>query len=230
MDGQLFLLKQLLVLKQQIVAFDIEFVTPEVNVDFSNLTTTFWELRARGGLFNPSNLVRLVGSGLMPRVVENMLDAKSELDGRLRKVINDFTNTYAARMTSTIDEQSTSKSGFNAAKATQIVRSAVEKELPLLRSNLNEYLEDVRTKETLVAAVQDQTLANYEDFFDRHLVGTGKSGGSVSKKGKGRQQDVWDPDTFADWAAMVFDVQQLKADDGGDGRSPSPTISLSGSV
>ncbi len=68
--------------------------------DFSNLTNTFYELQAeRGGLFNPLNLVRLVGRGrdLLPRVVENMLDAKVELDGRLRKVISDFTAWEAGK-------------------------------------------------------------------------------------------------------------------------------------
>ena len=49
-DAALFLISHLLLLKQQIVAFDIEFVTPETDVhyDFSSITNTFWELRARG--------------------------------------------------------------------------------------------------------------------------------------------------------------------------------------
>ena len=53
LDGQLFLLKYLLILKQQIVAFDIEYVTPDVTFDFSGVTSTFYELRERGGLFDP---------------------------------------------------------------------------------------------------------------------------------------------------------------------------------
>jgi hypothetical protein len=88
-DAALFLVSHLLLLKQQIVAFDIEFVTPETEIqyNFSSVTNTFWELRARGGLFNPRNLVGL----LIPKVVENMLDAKAEVDARLRQAINDFT-------------------------------------------------------------------------------------------------------------------------------------------
>ena len=74
-DGQLFLLKHLLLLKEQIVAFDIEFVQPDVDIDFSSVTSTFWEIREKGSLFNPNNLLKLVQNG-MPRVVENMLDAK----------------------------------------------------------------------------------------------------------------------------------------------------------
>jgi len=56
-------------------------MTGSISLDFSGVTSTFWELRGCGGLFSPRNLMRLVGRGLLPRVVENMLDAKVELDG-----------------------------------------------------------------------------------------------------------------------------------------------------
>lgn len=219
-DAQLFLLKQFLILKQQIVAFDIEFVTPEVEVDFSNVTNTFWELRERGGLFNPGNIVRLVGSSLMPRVVENMLDAKTELDAQLRSVIGDFTNGFAARMTISVSESACNREGFDGGEAMSSLKATVEREAKLLRSKLDEYLEDVRTKDTLAGAVQDQIVSNYEDFFDRHISRGAHSGHSTSKKGKGRQDDVWDPDTFADWATTVFGLG-TKDEDGeeGSGRS-----------
>ena len=195
-DGQLFLLKQLLILKQQIVAFDIEFVTPEVGVDFSSVTNTFWELRERGGLFNPGNLVRLVGNSLMPRVVENMLDAKAELDAQLRNVIGDFTNGFATRMTTQVSEAATAKSDFDGAKAMGLLRKNVEKEVKVLRGKLDEYIEDARTKDTLAGAIQDQSVSNYEDFYERHLSSKQSNGAASSKKGKGRQEGIWDPDTF----------------------------------
>ena len=88
-DTHLFLLKQLLILKQQIVRFDIEFVSPESDLDFTVLTSTFADVR--GSTFNAlfanlANPARLLGGiqALVPRVVENMLDAKVELDSRLR--------------------------------------------------------------------------------------------------------------------------------------------------
>src|SRR5690242_11891303 len=95
-DAALFLISHLLLLKQQIVAFDIEFVTPETDIhyDISSITNTFWELRSRGGLFNPRNLVGL----LIPKVVENMLDAKAEVDTILRQAITDLTTQFQTRM------------------------------------------------------------------------------------------------------------------------------------
>ncbi|KAB8360657.1 hypothetical protein FH972_024395 [Carpinus fangiana] len=218
-DSQLFLLKQLLILKQQIVAFDIEFVQPEMNLDFSSITSTFWELRERGGLFNA-----VYNAGrLMPRVVENMLDAKAELDSRLRAVITEFVNGLAATMTAAV--AGTAKK--DASVAVQAVRTAIERDVPVLRRKLDEYLEDVRTKETLVGAVQDQALANYEDWF----VKTVGSSNGVSKKGKSREDDVWDPDTFADWTAELFGVGRAVYDDEDDeDAESSPALSRSGSM
>ncbi|KAA6408742.1 MAG: sec34-like family [Lasallia pustulata] len=228
-DGQLFLIKHLLILKQQIVAFDIEYVTPDVSFDFSGVTNTFWELRERGGLFDPRNLWRFMGGGLLPRVVENMLDAKAELDGRLRTVIKDFTNTFASRMTAAISQSAASKRSFNGGSAVRTVQELAGKEVSVLRGKLDQYLDDFRTKETLVRAVQEQVIQNYETFYDRYEAEKRSSGKAVSKKGKGREDEVWDSDTFAEWTDSVFGVSGLGVL-GTDHGSRSRSESLSGSV
>ena len=226
-DGQLFLMKHLLILKQQIVAFDIEYVTPDVSFDFSGVTNTFWELRERGGLFDPRNLWRFVGSGLLPKVVENMLDAKVELDGRLRTVINEFTGNFASRMTKPVDEIASLKRGTDAVQAGKKVKQLAEKDVPLLRQKLDEYLDDVRTKETLVAAVQDQVILNYESFYDIYTAERRSNGRAVSKKGKGRDDEAWDPETFSEWTAGLFNVGKL---DSLEGDESSRSISRNGSI
>ncbi|KAJ5332054.1 Sec34-like protein [Penicillium brevicompactum] len=205
-DGQLFLMSHLLILKQQIVAFDIEYVAPEVTFDFSGVTNTFWELRERGGLFNPRNLMRLVGHGLIPRVVENMLDAKVELDGRLRTVINDFINAFAARMTASLPAKFVDTRNLQRGELILPSCRTIEKEVPGLRKVLNEYIDDTRMKETLVGAVQDRTIQIYEEFFEKYTSSEKGKGNHVSKKGKGRDDAVWDVNTFAEWCEGVFRV------------------------
>jgi hypothetical protein len=231
-DSQLFLIKHLLILKQQIVAFDIEFVAtiPDVSFDFSGMTQTFYELRERGGLFNPRNLMRLVGGSLFPRVVENMLDAKVELDGRLRTVINDFTSTFAKRMTISlpVTPPVDKKPPPDASKAVLSTRKAVEQSVPFLRQKLNEYLSDQRTRETLVGAVQDQVVQIYEDFFDVYTSKENNKGKTISKKGKGREDAVWDVDTFAEWTEAIFGVHGIERDGNGE-ESQSRNLSRSGS-
>lgn len=199
-------MSHLLILKQQIVAFDIEFVTPEVSFDFSGVTNTFWELRERGGLFNPRNLMRLVGHGLIPRVVENMLDAKVELDGRLRTVINDFINSFAARMTASLPAKFVDTRNLQRGELMLPSCRTIEKEVPVLRKVLNVYLDDTRMKETLVGAVQDRTIQIYEDFFEKYTASERGKHNVVNKKGKDQDHAVWDVNTFADWCEGVFCV------------------------
>ena len=237
-DAQLFLLKHLLLLKSQIVAFDIEFVTPDVSFDFSGVTNTFWELRERGGLFNPASWLSLVtsGAGLLPRVVENMLDAKVELDGRLRTVINNFCLAVAGAMTSSLPSKPAQPAGKRGGEEAIVVqvRKEVEKEVPVLRAKLEQYLDDHRTKETLVAAVQEQVVQIYENWYDAY-VGAGKKANGVvpvrSKKGKGREDAVWDVDAFGEWVEGVFNVAlpDTAANGDGEGTSASRSLSRSGS-
>ena len=226
-DGQLFLITHLLHLKQQIVAFDIEFIPPEVEFDFSSVTNTFYELRDRGSLWNPASWVRLVGGavggGLLPKVVENMLDAKAELDGRLRTVINEFVNGYAAHITApispaTIEQASkttTNKdtSSFDPLKAVRTVRGLAEKDVPALRAKLLSFVDDARTRETLVAAVRDQVVLTYEEFFDAQSEGQMKK---LSRKGKGREDEVWGPELFGEAMERVFAVGQGVEEGGGE--------------
>ncbi|KAL1394015.1 Sec34-like family-domain-containing protein [Phyllosticta capitalensis] len=247
-DSQLFLIRHLLLLKQQIVAFDIEYLSTDVSIDFSSVTNTFWELRERGGLFNPRNWGRLVSMGLVPRVVENMLDAKSELDGRLRAVIGDFTNAWAARVTGAIALDRVAKKGFQPTAALDEVQLAAKKEVIELRRKLEEYVDDSRTRETLVAAVVEQIVANYETFWERlqtdGKASSNKTGGfgvAVMAKGKSRADELWEPGVFEEWCADVFRVGQGSlawggmagaatedADDDADGASSG--VSREGSV
>ncbi|RMZ70541.1 sec34-like family [Pyrenophora seminiperda CCB06] len=208
-DAALFLISHLLLLKQQIVAFDIEFVTPEtvVQYNFSSVTETFWELRARGGLFNPRNLVGL----LIPKVVENMLDAKAEVDARLRQAINDFTGQFVSRMTAPIDTKNNKKVPPSEAPArASKIRQNIEHETPYLRSKLEEYITDARTREMLVAAVMESVTQKYEDWYDTSYSPSLSNQNGVSRgKGKGREDGVWDPDVFSEWCLNVFKVGTL---------------------
>ena len=82
----------------------------------------------------------------------------------------------------------------------------IEKEVPGLRKVLNAYIDDTRMKETLVGAVQDRTIQIYEDFFEKYTSSEKAKGNFVSKKGKGRDDAVWDVNTFAEWCEGVFRV------------------------
>ena len=168
-----------------------------------------------------------MGGGLIPKVVQNMLDAKVELDGSLRTVINDLTSDFASRITKPVDASATAKRGFDAPQAVNVIHKVAEKEVTVLRKKLDEYLDDVRTKETLVAAVQDQVIQNYETFYDIYTAEKRSNGKQLSKKGKGRDDEAWDPDMFSEWVANVFKVRGMGSlDEDGDSRSLSRNGSM----
>jgi conserved oligomeric Golgi complex subunit 3 len=235
-DGQLFLLRHLLLLKSQIVLFDIEsHVTPDVSFDFSALLNTFFEIRERGGLFNPRAWYRLMQrpGGLMPRVVENMLDAKVELDGRLRTVISEYVGSEVAELTAELPASAPSKESGGQSTSTnlgELTLKRVESEVPLMRAKLEQYIDDFRTRETLVAAVLEQVVQAYETYLEQ-VVGQTK----ISRKGKGKEGSIWDVETFEERVARVFSVQlpDVEAEDGLDSengsRRGSRSLSRSGS-
>jgi hypothetical protein len=141
-----------------------------------------------------------------------MLDAKAELDGRLRAVINDFVNSFASPITTSLATPR-KEPGSDASHVTARVRTITQKEVASLRQKLDEYIQDVRTRETLVAAVRDQVILAYEDWMDKLSEGKGAAKiGKVSKKGKGREDDVWSSEVFAEWCERVFAVGQVTSD------------------
>ena len=170
-----------------------------------------------GGLFNPRNLVGL----LIPNVVENMLDAKAEVDSRLRQAINDFTGQFVTRMIAPIDTKNNKKVPFAEAPArTNKIRQNVEHETPFLRGKLEEYVTDHRTREMLVAAVMESVTQSYEDWYDTSYAPSQshQNGSSRSAKGKGREDGVWEPDVFNEWCANVFKIATLGLGITGDQR------------
>lgn len=192
------------------MAFDIEFVTPETDLqyDISSISNTFWELRSRGNLFNPRALVNL----LIPKVIENMLDAKAEVDTVMRQAINDFTAQFVNRITEPIKSKDGKTSlkvpPTEAAPRTTKIRQNIEHETPFIRTKLEEYITDYRTREMLVAAVMESVTQSYEDWYDTSYMPS-LNGAARSSKGKGPADGVWDPDSFGDWCMGVFKVGTL---------------------
>jgi hypothetical protein len=156
-----------------------------------------------------------------------MLDAKAELDGRLRGAINDLVHSYSDHITAPVDpaavaaaKSSKSKTAvaaepFDALRAIRTVRGLAEKDVPVLRAKLAAYVDDARTRETLVAAVRDQVLASYEDFFDASNGSEGM-GKRVSRKGKAREDELLSPELFAEAMERVFLVGRMVGEEDDD--------------
>ncbi len=98
-DSQIFAIKNLVLLKNLILAYEISGSRQAAALDFTRMFQTFTELRTRGGLFDVRAYYRLITAGvLLPQVVNNVLDARVELDGLLRETITKFREECAGTL------------------------------------------------------------------------------------------------------------------------------------
>jgi hypothetical protein len=228
-DSQLFLIRHLLLLKEQLVAFDIESVPqPDVNIDLSPLARTFSSLRTTGSLFSPNGLYTLIKTAAVPKVINSMLGAEAGLGIRLRAAIGEFVDFWRGRMTEGIKGPSNRLAAADSPDPAARVKTAVEREVPTMRRKLSEYIDDRRTAETLVGAVMESVVDEYHGYYEECFTSKGR---------RPRNPDQpWDVEMFVRWCEGVFNVgegllgygEEQERDDEDD--SSSSVVSRAGSV
>eukprot|EP00899_Mesostigma_viride_P023426 jgi/Mesvir1/4268/Mv22228-RA.2 len=183
-DGQLFLIKHLLILREQIAPFDVDFAVTYKDLDFSHMRDHMARIfRGELSLFalNSHNaLLALLAQG-GPRVMENMVDSKKELEKHLKltceayimsvtklvvePMLSFITKVTAVRVASssaTGKPRSLREQAFaSPAKLTEMVdkvRDALKGALPEVLSKMKLYLHSPSTRSILFKPIKTNIL------------------------------------------------------------------------
>nr|CAD1840690.1 unnamed protein product [Ananas comosus var. bracteatus] len=184
MDGQLFLIKHLLLLREQIAPFDIEFSVTHKELDFSHLLEHLRRiLRGQASLFDWSRSTSLART-LSPRILENQIDAKKELEKSLKATCEGFimsiTKLVVDPMLSFVTKVTAVKVALSSAnqgqkldsvlarplknqafaspdKVTELVKkvgTAIQQELPKVLAKMKLYLQNPSTRMILFKPIK----------------------------------------------------------------------------
>ncbi|KAG1667317.1 Conserved oligomeric Golgi complex subunit 3 [Nymphon striatum] len=191
LDAQLFLIKHLLILREQIAPFQVDFAIKETSLDFTKIKSAAYGLFQRKNkifLLNSNNaLLEFILQGT-PQVTEHFIDSKKDVDNQLKMVCEDFiaktTKLLVGTMQSFISNSKTfiemnKELGQNAVQLKDQPFASAEKvadvvcqgykilksQLATLSSSLSLYLANRETEHILFRPVRNNIHQTYEQLI-----------------------------------------------------------------
>ncbi|GAA5916133.1 hypothetical protein JCM5296_007314 [Sporobolomyces johnsonii] len=186
LDGQLFLVRHLLLLKETVRSVDL--VQIERAADFSSVTDALSNmLRNSSAIFNPSALFEMASKGL-PNFAETMTDAKMDLDAALRKACEDLISSTSRALTASLRaflDRCTSflssplpassprdlpaqawASPDEVLKLHEAFQGEVEERVAGVRAKMKLYLEEDKTVQVLLPPLLEEVVETYTTFYN----------------------------------------------------------------
>ncbi|KAJ3161949.1 Golgi transport complex subunit 3 [Geranomyces michiganensis] len=187
LDGQFFLIKNLLMLREHITPYTLSFVRKEEVLDFTRLRDTVSTvLRSRWNIGTLSSL----GKGLItagpPVIIESYADAKQSVDQDLKRVCEEFiletartcVEPIAAFMLKVSDlrcmadkyQQPLVKQDFGSPEQVTLVytlfRETLAESIGTAAAKMADYLGDRKTETVLMRVIKSNVVEAYSAFYD----------------------------------------------------------------
>lgn len=181
-DSKLFLIKNLLILKKNVENFDIDFTSyNDVDFDFSGITELFNKFRT-GTVWPGNGGIIQIAKDSVPKIVNNMYDAKIELQLKLRNTVHSFIETVVEDITQPLLSHRSDKD-LNQ-KIVSIMaefKSNIRSEFDNLKDLLVIYIDDALVINYLLDGIKELLIQNY-DLFYSSVVSNIETDASVSKE------------------------------------------------
>jgi len=181
-DGQLFIIKHLLLLKETVRTIDT--IQVDRAVDFtSSFDALSTLLRNTATIFNPTALAQLASKGL-PNFAETMKDAKQDLDselkltcelliaetsGRICSDLNNFLNRCGKFLANPVAKDLPSQEWADndtVAEMGQRFHENAKTVLDQVFAKMKIYLDDERAIDVLLPPIQDLVVDAYSGFYN----------------------------------------------------------------
>lgn len=194
-DCKLYEIRSLILFKEYINTFEIEHARKETSLDFSGLKklyTKFLERNTKIELKSTEHesLFNLI-LGSIPKVVNDYVDCRIELQIELRNVVHEFikitSKTFVEPLFSTpLEELTAEKVNTINTKLISNIRS----ELPRLKILIKDYIRDNRTSTFLLDGIQEEIQNEYTLFYDS-VTASGKGEVIVELYDVGYLNKIW---------------------------------------
>lgn len=196
LDISLAYLKNLLMLRDSIQNFNIQYTVNETYLDFSGVEGFFKSLKENGRNVlkkTKSSSILTLARELVPKVVNNMVDARTELISELRNVIKDFTESTSLEL---IDDTLDINSDEDLLSKNVKLRENIKARLPRIYEQILNYIDDQEIVTNLLDAVQELIAQSYSKYYET-ITELAENG----KFAKDQVADVMYLDVFTDFFA-----------------------------
>lgn len=213
LDIKLSYLGNLLLLRQEIQNFNIQYTVSETYLDFSGVESLLRSFTGSAkGLQSQDKSVLGMAKALVPKVVKNMVDARSELLIELRNLIKDFTEVVTVQIIgSSLDISTTGESDSLLSRNIKL-RQNLEEKLPRTYSQIMIFINDSEIAAHLMIAIQESITQCYNVFYEQ--VSDKAESGELDKS---EVSELMYDDVFADFLNNIISkITNGSANDRGD--------------
>ncbi|KAI5962371.1 COG3 [Candida pseudojiufengensis] len=155
-EGKILYLKNLIILRDQIKNFDIQFIRNDFTIDFKSGFINIWNFIK----FQNSNGIIEVVKQSIPKVINNMIDANMEIEMELNNSVTEFLTICSNEICKPILGEKLNNDNLNKFKDNLIIK------IPNYYKQIINIINDQIITKFLMNNLSQLILITYEEFFN----------------------------------------------------------------